>query len=338
MAKPHTSRVSVAVLGGETLLGREMRELLRSADFAGPIQLFSTADEPAGVLTQEHGEAAVMPPLAASDLASTRLLFLAGAPEAGVQALKLARSQEKGPVLIDLTGGLEDNPAARLRAPELESPESKTSGPIQVIAHPAAIALALFLRRLHAGNAIKRSVVLIFEPVSERGQPGLDELQKQTVGLLSFKKLPQKVFDAQIGFNLLPQYGSEAPRSLEEIESKIDRHLASLLATAGNVPMPSLRLVQAPVFHGYSISAWVEFVEKPELNGLIGGLASANIEVRAGEEEAPSNVGAAGQSGITVGAIAADRNNPRAFWFWIVGDNLRIVAENAIEVAREAVG
>ena len=66
------------------------------------------------------------------------------------------------------------------------------------------------------------------------------------------------------------------------------------------------------------------------------GLASSEIDVRGKEHEPPTNVGVAGQSGITVGAIAADRNQPRACWFWMVADNLRIAAENAVEVAREA--
>jgi len=43
----------------------------------------------------------------------------------------------------------------------------------------------------------------------------------------------------------------------------------------------------------------------------------------------------AGQSGIAVGAIAEDRNNPDACWFWVVADNLRLAAENAVAVARE---
>jgi aspartate-semialdehyde dehydrogenase len=42
----------------------------------------------------------------------------------------------------------------------------------------------------------------------------------------------------------------------------------------------------------------------------------------------------AGESGIAVGAITADRNNPRAVWFWVVADNIRIMAENAVAVAR----
>ena len=36
-------------------------------------------------------------------------------------------------------------------------------------------------------------------------------------------------------FNMLPQYGSDSLHKLAEIELKIDRHLASLLATDGNV-------------------------------------------------------------------------------------------------------
>jgi len=101
--------------------------------------------------------------------------------------------------------------------------------------------------------------------------------------------------------------------------------------------MPSLRLIQAPVFHGYSISMWVEFEANVDLETLERGLASSQIDVRGKEHEPPTNVGVAGQSGITVGAIAPDRNQPRAWWFWMVADNLRIAAENAVEVAREVV-
>jgi aspartate-semialdehyde dehydrogenase len=169
--------------------------------------------------------------------------------------------------------------------------------------------------------------------VSERGQAGIEELQKQAVALLSFKPLPKDIFDAQVSFNMLSQYGSEAALSLEEIEQKIDRHLASLLAATG-APMPSLRLIQAPVFHGYSISAWVEFDESPGMDAIFQALASANIDVRTKDHEPPTNVGVAGLGGITVGGITQDRNQPRAWWFWLVADNLQIAAENAWEVAR----
>lgn len=336
MAKPRPHRASIALVGGETLLGRDVRELLESADLAGEVNLFSAEDALTGILTKERGEPTVMAPLASADLTSTALVLLTGSPALAGKALDLVRKAHPRPVIIDVTGGLEDDPSARLRAPMVEPPQTGASGPIQVIAHPASIALALLLKRLQGASPIRRSVVLILEPASERGQPGLDELQQQTVGLLSFKKLSKNVFDAQVAFNLLPRYGEDAPRSIEEIESKIDRHLASLLATAGNVPMPSLRVIQAPVFHGYSFSLWVEFENNPGADSLAEALASPNIEVRGGDVEAPSNVGATGQGGITVGAFSVDHNHPRAYWLWVVADNLRIAAENALEVAREA--
>ena len=63
-------------------------------------------------------------------------------------------------------------------------------------------------------------------------------------------------------------------------------------------------------------------------------LAAAELDVR--PDEPPSSIGSAGQSGLSVGAIRVDRNNPRDCWFWVVADNLRLTAENAIAVARES--
>jgi aspartate-semialdehyde dehydrogenase len=48
-------------------------------------------------------------------------------------------------------------------------------------------------------------------------------------------------------------------------------------------------------------------------------------------------VGQAGQNGISIGAIAPDRNQPEACWFWLAADNLRLAAENAVMVARQLI-
>jgi aspartate-semialdehyde dehydrogenase len=321
------TRVPVALVGGDTLLGREVRELLEKAPFISEVALYTSGVEK----PQVQGEPAVMPPFASADLKATPLIFLAGMETVDLSGLKKK-------LIVDVRGVLEDRPEARLRAPLVENARPAVGRGIQVIAHPAAIALALFLKEVQRISPIRRSVALIFEPASERGQAGIEELQKQTVGLLSFKKLPQEIYDAQLAFSLLPRYGEDAPVPLEEIELKIERHLASLLTAPGSIPMPSLRLVQAPVFHGYSLSLWVEFENNPGADALIAGLTSARIEVRTQDHEPPTNVSATGQSGITAGAITNDRNCARACWFWVVADNLRLAAENAVEVAREVVG
>jgi aspartate-semialdehyde dehydrogenase len=239
--------------------------------------------------------------------------------------------------VIDLTSALEDLPNARLRSPLSDRRESRLEpGIVQVIAHPAAIALALMLSRIHQAHPIRHSVVQVFEPTSERGKAGINELQQQVAALLSFRPLEKKVFDSQIAFNLLARYGDDSLETLQDIEARINRHLTTLLR--GVVPAPSLRLIQAPVFHGYSFSLWIEFESRPSATALAEALASADIDVRGDDVEPPANAGVAGQSGVTAGVIEPDSSHPRGMWLWAVADNLRLVAEAALEAGGNVLG
>jgi aspartate-semialdehyde dehydrogenase len=152
--------------------------------------------------------------------------------------------------------------------------------------------------------------------------------------------MPKKIFDAQLSFNMLAQYGEDAPVTLESAELRIERHLATLLSrgaglNAAPAPMPSLRLIQAPVFHGYSLSLWVEFEENPGVEAVESALTDDRIDVRRRDLEPPTAVGMAGRDGVAVGAVAMDRNDPQACWCWLVADNLRLAGENAVAVGSQ---
>ena len=242
--------------------------------------------------------------------------------------------------MIDLTHAAEDHPRSFIRAPFVEpagfrAPEDA----VHLIAHPASIAIAMILGRLHARFPVTRSLIQIFEPASERGRLGVEELQQQTVSLLSFKSMPKKIFDQQLAFNMLAQYGEDAPISLDSAELRIEHDLATLLSRlpdpAALPPMPSLRLIQAPVFHGYNLSLWIEFKENPGVDAVEAALETEHIDVRKSDLEPPTSVGIAGQDGIAVGAIAMDRNAPQACWLWAVADNLRLPAENALALGSQ---
>jgi aspartate-semialdehyde dehydrogenase len=335
MLEKGTQRPLVAVVGGDTLLAREVRSLLEAAQPAPRLKLIAATaggDKKAGDGGEEGEEETPMLPLSLESLEGSRVVILAGTPASSRRALKLNANREAR--LIDLTGALEEQPQARLRGPIAEAiTGAPGAATIQVIAHPAATVLAKFLTTISRLSAIRTSLAHIFEPASERGKAGIEELQQQTTALLRFQKLPTEVFDAQLAFNVLARYGEEAAEPLEGVEQRAERHLASLLAGWPGVPMPSLRMIQVPVFHGHSFSVWVEFQTNPGLAKLTETLERGGFDVR--PDDPPSNARIAGESGIGVGAIAEDRNNSRASWFWLAVDNLRLTAENAVAVAQE---
>lgn len=325
---------TVAIVGSDTLLGREVLDQLRESSLGFDVRLIATPEEEAGRLMEAAGEAAIVEKLEPESFDGVAVTVLACSPATA----KAYAAMELPPVMVDLSYGLEDAPNARLRAPMVEPHDFRVAPDApQVIAHPAAVALALLLNRIHPVFPIARSVAHIFEPASERGATGVEELQQQTVNLLSFKPLPKKTYDAQLGYAMLARFGEEAPVSLEEIETRIERHTATLLANAGGAHVPSLRLIQAPVFHGYSFSLWIEFESRPTVAALEQILSELPIDLRVSSAEPPNNVGIAGQSGMAVGAVAQDANAANAMWLWMVADNLRLAAENAVMVVREAV-
>ncbi len=325
---------TIALIGGETLLGRELREVLGETALGQHLRLVAAAEEESGTLTEIGGSAAFLAKLDPDAVEDAEALILAGSVESSKTALE---ANPQG-LVIDLTYAAEENPEARIRAPQVEDADYEIdhTGP-QIVAHPAATAIAMVLRRINGSYPIARSIVHIFGPASEYGTAGIEELQQQTVNLLSFQPMPKKVFDAQLAYAMLPQLGSEAPLPLAEMEDRIERHLASLLERLDGCPMPSLRLIQAPVFHGYTFSFWIEFEDAPAASDIEDAMSHDSFDVRTGDLEPPNNVGVAGQSGIALGAIAPDRNNGNAFWIWAAVDNLRLAAESAAMIAGEAI-
>jgi aspartate-semialdehyde dehydrogenase len=323
----------VALVGSDTLLGREIRDLWSTAAPSGiDLKLIASEEEEIGRITAQSGEPALIERLESMAFEDVQAAILAGSAETARKAIAASARLP----LIDLTYAAEEHPEARLRAPLADKRAAGQEGRIHVIAHPAAAALASLAGNIQGLYPITRWVAHVFEPASERGRAGIDEIQQQTVNLLSFKGLPKDVYDAQVAFAMLAAYGEEAPESLESIELRLERHLATLLS-GWNAPMPSVRLIHAPVFHGHSFSIWIEFQENPGVRALEQCLAAAKFDVFLSTTEPPNNVGIAGQSQVATGGIHEDRNNSHACWVWAAADNVRISAENALAVVKELV-
>ncbi len=319
------AKKKLALVGAQTLLGREIREMAKEFE----IHAMDSTDDEGKTLVRDEDDLALMSPVDEKVVKAAAIVMLAGDLESTAKIRKMRAGN-----LIDLTGVLEIDPKARLRSPLSEAPvEGKAT--IEVIAHPVATMLSLFLRSLDSVAPLTRSVVNVYHPASEFGTAAITELQQQTVALLSFQKVQKKIFDTQAAFAMLARLGEDSPYKIEKAERRVERNLASLLG--GKVPMPSLRLSQVPAFHGISASVWVEFKESPDFKRVAKLLAKAGIDVRGDDLEPPNNVGCAGQDGIAVGAIEADRSSSLGAWFWLAADNHRLISQNAMLVAREMV-
>jgi len=320
----------IALVGSETLLGKELEEVIKSRAGAQIVHFAATGE---GNFGEVEGEAVYVQPFEPAAIAGIKAVIFAGSKDGADKIYQVVSASASKPLLVDCTGLLENRPEARIVAPLLAEANLPATGVLE-LAHPAAAALVLVLSKLARTGVIRRAIVHVFEPASEQGRRGVAELHQQTTSLLSFKPLEKSVFEAQLSFNLLSQYGEESAAKLSATEQRIERHIASLIATRADsqIPMPSLRLVAAPVFHSYSLSLWVEFDRNITASELREALASAQIEVRGENEEAPNGSSVAGQSGLVAGDIRLDRNNSRAAWLWVVGDNLRLTADAAADL------
>lgn len=322
---------SVLLIGADSLLGREVRDRYTVGKLTVKLQSATLEKDAAAVFAASEDEIEVV---AAVDASMIEEAVAVVAANFAIEALARLQQAEASVPLIDLTGTLENQPGAVLRAPLFEA--RPVDAPIHLIPQPGAWLLAAFLNDLHAQLPCTRATVTLFEPASQSGRPAIDELQKQTVALLSFKSIPKTQYDAQLAFNLLPRTGEESKISLPDREARIHRELKSLSKLHGaGLPVPSVRLVHAPTFHGYAASVWVEFAARPNIPAIIAKLKKEGVDVRDESLDPPTNTGASGQSGYAVGAIEADRNHPAAAWFWLAADNFRLQADVTIDVLRE---
>ena len=323
----------VAIVGGATLKGKELKEILEERNFpAMDIKLLDD-DESLGQLERVQDEVAFVQPVTPDQLEHVDFTFFASDESFTHTHWKMAR--DAGSAIVDLSYSIELDMNAPVRAPWIEKESGQQTqmdleSTAIAVAHPAAVVLALLTLRAQKAGKVNRIAATVLEPVSEQGRRGMDELHEQTVNLLSFQQMPTTVFDSQVAFNLLGRYGQTSSRTLESIERRIGNHLRHLLDD--RAPVPALVLLLAPVFHAHTFSIFVELEKYTSLGDFTQAIAGEHVEIARAPEDSPSNVNVAGKDEILV-AIHRDISHENGFWMWAAVDNLRLAAITAVECA-----
>jgi aspartate-semialdehyde dehydrogenase len=314
---------NIAIVGSTSPLGKELREVIEGPDFpVGKLSLLET-EEYAGLLQEFAGEIRITQILSPETFADTDIAFFACGPEiinayassgAAFPELTIDLTQTGRPGTLFL-GGVSD--ASLLR----------TAG-YYITPHPAAIALGRVLARIRNTFQLESVSATVLEPASERGLSAINELQEQTVGLLNFQPVEHKVFSGQLAFNILNE--AETAR---RVEALVRDQLAGVLGKT--VPVIAIAAIQAPVFHSHALSLFVQLKDSPSLEQVRASLevGGAGVLVHSDEGLSPSPVTVVGSDAVHVARLAADPSRPGSFFLWIVADNLRVAASNALQIA-----
>jgi aspartate-semialdehyde dehydrogenase len=334
-AKPF-NLFTVALVGGASLKGREVRDVLAERNFPSLKIKLLDEEEALGQLEQVNDELAFVQGVLPEHLEGVDFAFLTAEQPFIEKVWRNVR--DSGAEMIDLSYALENHTDAVLRAPWIERELGHTrevalqSRP--VVVHPAAVALALLLWRVQQAVPIQMASAVVCQPASEYGRRGLDELHEQTVSLLSLQPTPTSFFETQVAFNLFTRPTEAAQPSLADTEARILRHFYAIVE--GAVSAPALLLVQAPVFHGYAFAIFVRTASDITAEALESALAGPHLIVSASPEELPSNVNIPGVEEIRV-SVQPDASGGNGFWLFAACDNLRLSANQAVECAEEMV-
>jgi aspartate-semialdehyde dehydrogenase len=322
------------VVGASTLLGKELAEGLSTAQPPWDLSLTDVTDS-GGKIVAAGDEALLVQPLRPDVFEGVDVAFFADSQASTRSHWREAR--DAGATVVDLTGALEGEPHVLVRSPWIEgghAPELSTAA--VVTAHPAAVMLGLAATRLAGRFGRIRMAATVLEPASQQGSRGMDEMHQQTVNLLGFHSLPQEVYDAQVAFNLRVSVGEEARLDLSEISDRIRRDLRTI-AGEKIVTLTAMQLVQAPVFHGYTISLFAELPAEADAQAVREALKGGVVEVTESGAEPPSNQSVTGTEGVQI-AVTEDPAHPegaRGFWLWMAADNLKLAAHQAVMCATE---
>jgi aspartate-semialdehyde dehydrogenase len=320
----------IVIAGASSLLGAELKSLLEESRFAAADFRLVDEELAAGTLTEAGGEAAVIQAVEEGSFDRARFVFFTGS--ADFTRVNIAAARQVGAKIIDLSGAIvgDSGTAAWFSGlDKLRGQALAKDGMAYVIPSAAATAAATLSLGLAAVD-LQHLVFICFQPVSEAGRAGIEELEGQTSQLLSFQSIGKPIFDTQVAFTLLDRFGSASSQKLPTVRERLRGETRAALG--GNATPPAVQVVHAPVFYGTTFTAWAEIGSGKGAQEILSACKHAGFAIT-DESEGPSNVTAAGESVIQLAVPETDKAQPGTWWFWGAADNVRLPAANAVKLA-----
>jgi aspartate-semialdehyde dehydrogenase len=327
-------RLRLALVGTDSLRGKEIKDVLdfKNFPFEG-IEFFDPdVEEDYSKLTEFRGEPRVIHHLGEESLLDSDLVFLAAdkkinrrfgtfAQKQKFQAIDLSETYNRQQDIPMVVAGINDDLILKKKPGIIANP------------HPVTVILSHIFHLILQSFGILKAVSFVLQPVSAFEESGIEELANQSFAILNSSSLTKNVFKEQIAFNLLSHTEPMDEDGFAPAERQIVAEIQRILTR--DFPM-TLSIIQAPVFHTYSIMAYLEFKKKAGIKALTDLFRkSPHFELAPKSLSSPAScVSVAGKDKIYIGQIKKERALPNGFWIWTVADNLTLgSALNAYEIA-----
>ena len=328
----------VAVVGATGAVGRTMRAILESRDFAlGSLRLLASERSAGSVLDTRWGEVEIEDLALADPSGIDIALFSAGGDRSRAHAPRFA---DAGAVVIDNSSAFRMDPSVPLIVAGVN--DAAVGAHRGIIANPNCTTMTLMMAAgpLHRAAGLRSMVATSYQSVSGSGQQGVVELVEQTDLLRpdldalmtgGWEDPRPSLYARPIGFNVLPLAGSVTEQGYTDEEWKLVNESRKILDLPGLHVEPTC--VRVPVLVGHGVVASLRFERPIEAEEAREILESAP-GVQVWDDRVPTPLDSAGIDDVLVGRIRPTVGHPGGINLWAVGDNLRKgAALNAVQIA-----
>ncbi|MEL7265732.1 MAG: aspartate-semialdehyde dehydrogenase [Planctomycetota bacterium] len=324
---------NLAVVGATGAVGRIVLQKIQQRELPyRRLKLLSSARS-AGTKVTVNGESITVEEMTPDSFRGIDLVIASTPDEISAEFTPWAR--QAGAIVVDESGHWRMDPGVPLVVPEVNPQAIQDHQGVIASPNCSTTQMVVALAPLHQKARVKRVVVSTYQATSGAGLAGNEELNDSTRAALSGKAFTPKTFQHPIGYNLIPQIGSEKHEGYTSEEMKMVYETRKILGDDDIQVCPTCVRVPVPICHSESILVETEQpLSIDEVRQMWSETPGVTVvdDLEARQYPMPSDCG--GQDDVFVGRIRRDISGNNGIAFWCVSDNLlKGAATNAVQIA-----
>lgn len=324
---------TVAVVGATGAVGTLIRRMLEERKFPYKKMKFIASARSAGKKIPFNGTEITVEELCPEAFDGVDLVIASTPDDTARDFIPYARERVK--VIVDESGYWRMNPEVPLVIPEVNAEDIRKHKGLISSPNCSTTQMVVALKPLHDYAKIKRVVVSTYQATSGAGLAGTRDLINGTKASLEGKEYQNETFPYPIGFNCIPQIGSEKHDGYTSEELKLLYETRKILGDDSILVCPTA--VRVPVSNCHSESVLVETEKKitvEKARELFAAMPGVIVMDDLSKKVYPMPCNCHDTDEVYVGRIREDLSSPNGLTFWVVSDNLRKgAATNAVQIA-----